>query len=480
MYSSGIGSFKSISQEFLELEGELSLLDLTIDGVHFWERVRFGIHSEILESLGAISQVHSRERLNLPEKAGFVARASTNVLCRNPFITDPKQILFFGHPRRKLRADGKWWDIYCDPVIEAIDYRYAYYEKAYLGRHFRPAKTEEIKYLDLMEFAASVRKRLLLPGFCLSHRSRQLIGDIEEALVKQFGTDAGLLRRIERALLRRKMVLPLYEEILSRVGPRLVILVGSYGNEDLIEACRRSGIASVELQHGAMNRFHMGYSFSGERRKRCFPDYLFSFGDYWSSVVDLPIPEERVYPVGYPYLEDEMRRFENVTTRKQILFISQWTVGDGLSRLALDLRQKLGSDWAIVYKLHPREYVIWQREYPWLLDQDGVRVVGNEIPLYHLFAESRAQVGVYSTAIFEGLAFGLSTYLPDLPGAEVMTDICETDIVKRVSTAEELAAMIERQKEWSRIDSSVFFAHQSKKKVRDAIAALLGSEAQSV
>jgi hypothetical protein len=50
---------------------------------------------------------------------------------------------------------------------------------------------------------------------------------------------------------------------------------------------------------------------------------------------------------------------------------------------------------------------------------------GPDPPLYRLFAESCAQIGVGSTAVYEGLCFDLETFVFDTDGADVLRPLVE-------------------------------------------------------
>ena len=62
----------------------------------------------------------------------------------------------------------------------------------------------------------------------------------------------------------------------------------------------------------------------------------------------------------------------------------------------------------------------------------------SEPPLYELFAKSHYQIGAFSTAIYEGLAFNCKTFIIDVPGVEYLDDLIDKDIVKKVKSSEEL------------------------------------------
>ena len=86
----------------------------------------------------------------------------------------------------------------------------------------------------------------------------------------------------------------------------------------------------------------------------------------------------------------------------------------------------------MVYKLHPGETADWRSRLPWLA-ASPLDVVGHQQSIYELFAYASAQLGVYSTALFEGVAFGLRTYVATLPGHEALDVLVARGYARRVS-----------------------------------------------
>jgi hypothetical protein len=109
-------------------------------------------------------------------------------------------------------------------------------------------------------------------------------------------------------------------------------------------------------------------------------------------------------------------------------------IGEELSKYAVELSE--GYDVDIISKLHPKEYDSWEQDYPWLSESDIVCVT-EETPLYKLFAESTAQIGVYSTALYEGIRFGLQTYILELPGSESMQSLVENDYAELIRSVDD-------------------------------------------
>lgn len=467
---------KEISEKFLQIEDELDLFKQKIEGVYFWERVRFVLHRQILEIAGITGQAHTKLEHTLINMTKSALCFVKNLVIKNPYFVSKKDILFYTIPRRKLGEDGKWWDIYCDPIIENLQGTYAYFESAQLNRHLVPPKTDYIRYMDFLHYVAAAKRKLRFYTVNLVKSERILLQKIQDFIYSQFSVEIDLEKEVVQDLTNRKSSLPFYKKLLEKINPKLIIVICSYGNETFIEACKIMKIPVVELQHGVVNYYHFGYSFPGQNRtKWTFPDFFFAFGDFWKNCVEYPITKERIYCVGFPYLEREAKKYINVPKKEQLCFISQGTIGKELSKFAVELSKRKHLHYEIAYKLHPGEYNRWQNQYPWLLDAE-IKVIDNDnIPLYRLFAESKAQIGVYSTAIYEGLIFKLRTYLINFPGIEYMEYLIDNQYATIIRSVDELVSALEDRKHSELIDTENFFTKNSMDKIFSAIDDIISS-----
>lgn len=451
--------FDDVHRRLLNVEEDLGLFELEEDGAAVWERLRkdvFNLASNTLDALldggagtGGVSPARRVSR--------WTWQIGANAVRRNPLLASEHDLLFWGHERRKLRDDGRWWDLYCDPLHEGLKYDYVHLESPIRDTHMTPAKTDSLRYLDLDYYGKRLVPALGLVDYELSPGTTARLRRASGRLEAEFGLDVDLVALARRHFTRRQVSKPLYRRILRRVDPSVVVLVVSYGKETFIEACRERGVPVVELQHGIIHPYNYGYHYPGTRTKETFPDYLFTFGEFWSDQAALPIDDDRVIPVGYPYLERGLEDHPPAETGKQIVFISQEDSGKGLSQMAVAVAESARLDYDVVYKLHPSEYDIWQEVYPWVADTD-VTVVDDpdEQSLYSIFATSTAQVGVGSTAIFEGLAFGLDTYLVNYPSVEKLAGLIETGDVGLVESSEDLIGKLDSDSDNSTASAEYF------------------------
>ncbi|SFG17554.1 hypothetical protein SAMN04488063_1663 [Halopelagius inordinatus] len=467
-------TYKDISERFLTLEEDLNLFESRIDGVRFWEYIRSEVHQEILERTGLIGRVHTEKGVTVRERLKGVYLWARNLVYKSSFFGEERDMLFFGHPRRKLEEDGLWWDLYCDPILDTLELDYRYIEYDYQLDHASPAKTEDRDFVDFINYSGTIWKTVR-PN-TLSEGDAKLLETVSEEIENRFDCSIDIEGKVRDALADREVTYPLYKLLLRRVDPEVVITVVSYGKESFIEACDAYDVPVVELQHGTINQYHMGYSFRGERTKRTFPDYFFSFGSFWTGSVELPLPKSHIFDIGYPYLEGQFRKYSGVEPTGSIIFISQGSIGERLSKFALEVNELVGAEREVVYKLHPGEYDRWRDEYPWLVDSD-ITVVDEERPsLYRLFAEAAVQVGVYSTAVYEGMIFELQTYLVDLPGVEYMEGLLTEDHVKLVGEPSEVVVNGDGSREF---DVDRYFTPNPINNFNEALDAILRKENQS-
>jgi len=463
--------YEEIHNKFLRVEDEMGLFSLEIDGILVWERIRHKVHRKILRKSGLIGEAHTGSSLFqsgvLRKYPLFVYRWVKSLLFKNAFLTGQRDFLFCGSGRRKKRDGGHWWDIYCDPITEELDLDYVLVENRYQDIHQKPAKTDEIRYLDFIEDTGVTCKKLGLDEVSFSSQEEQRMQEITGTFETEFEVPIGLKDMIELYLTERRSTKWMYDRLVKRVDPKVAVVVCSYGNKVLVEACKDSDVPVVELQHGIIHEHHMAYHFPDDVEVPTFPDYFLTFGKYWCDCINFPIDDSRVIPAGYPYLEMESKKYADVEERDQIIFISQGTVGEELSRFAVELSE-CADGYDIIYKLHPGEYDRWGNDYPWLNGSDLRVVDSDEPPLYQLFAESRAQVGVGSTAVYEGLKFDLDTYVVDLPDKHKLKHLIEEGYVEVVKSPEELLKCLETDSYLS-FDAELFFKRCSVNNIIDSL-----------
>jgi hypothetical protein len=455
-----------IQDKFRHFELENSLFDIHVDNIPIWERIRVDIYRELRRQFEADNEHDSESK----EKNNYIMGAklwARNICFKNPFVPSKTDFVFVGHPRRKLQSDGLWWDIYCDPIHQECSLDSVHLEPSYLLKHRSPAKTENIRYLSLIEYSGTIQRKLGLDNFSLSDEKRKRLEEVERAIKKNFGADIPFVNKVIRLLRNRRCRLWLYEKLLGRLDPTVAVIVVSYGKETFIEACDSHNIPVVELQHGIINSGHHGYSFPGNRTKETFPDYLLTWGEFWGDGVEFPIPDRRIIPVGYPHLEKQRLQWEDTESQEQILFISQKRIGEQLSRFAVEIEKNDEISHDVIYKLHPDEHDHWREDYPWLVKNNLDVVDEHGPPLYELLARSEVQIGVGSTAIYEGLVFNLETYIYDCNDLSSLRPLIRNGTAVVVSSSNELATSLGKKR--ISFDKEYYFKSNSAQRICEVL-----------
>lgn len=460
---------EEIYKIFIDIEAELNLFEQKIKGVYFWERIRFYVHREISIKASRSKFNSSRKR----SKKGLLKKflkSFRNFFLNNPYLCRKKPFLLYGHPRRKKYEGGVYWDLYLDPIIDKIfktsDYVYLEPYYFYLEEgHFHPPKTKEIKYADIISLISFILKFFI--RITLTKSEKEKVDEIQDIFYKYYKIKIDICSHIKAVLFLNKTRLWQYKLLLSIIAPKVVFLVVSYGNEDFIEACKSKKIPVIELQHGLVYKTHMGYSFAHENDKKTFPDYFFSFGEFWKETTKFPIKKEFVFNVGFPLLESKVEQYKDIKKQNKVIFISSGPGGEWISEFAIELTKIKPNNYKIIYKLHPQEYK-FKGEWYEKLYKTNIEVVDNDkIDLYRYLAESKIVIGVASTVIYESIAFDCSIYLLDLPGISTMHNLFKYNGVKKIRKPSEVNFIeVEKNKP---LKKDIFFRSNWEENFKNAV-----------
>jgi len=92
----------------------------------------------------------------------------------------------------------------------------------------------------------------------------------------------------------------------------------------------------------------------------------------------------------------------------------------------------------VEYKPHPSEFYAPKPDYFKDLENSGVIISEKDKDLYEIFARSRWQVGVYSTALYEGLYFDVACFILKVPGFQHMQKLIDFKLASVVETADDI------------------------------------------
>lgn len=435
-------TIKSLVEYFIALEKEQKLLELKINEVYIWQYLRFRIFMMIANGTGIYQEANTK---NI--SFGYLLKRAPSLLFysifSNPLLGRYRRKFLFFTTGRKLMVDGVKTDIYTRYFIEEegiTDYEIMEELLEFKHESFILKNRKHQDFQQILSFLSTVLSR-----FKLSDEMNQKVEWLEKRFKNDYDLDLNLKKLFRNGYLNFKSDAWVYSKILSKRKPEKIYVICSYGYKmALIDVARKMSIETIELQHGVVTPYHIGYRYHEEARPAYFPDKFYAFGNYWKERTCIPLEKDAIHVKGYPYFNYIKKQYDQVPTKEnQILIISQGSIGHHMSGLlvkALDIF----SGYQLFYKLHPGEFSRWKIIYPELYAASqkyhNLTVLdNNEKNMYAFFAESKYVFGAYSTAIFEAVGFGCNVFLLNLPGIHYMEELIAAGMVH---VADDFAEML--------------------------------------
>ena len=426
--SNKIKSIKDLCEFIWYLEDKLDLLDFEIDGVKIWQYLRMEVYYLIAEELGILEQRNkSQQSISVLIKNSF--HLFKNIFIANPFLTlnNQKDVVVFTHNRSK-KIEDKFEDIYTHSLVTDLrksSKSFLCFEKPFQGKHVRE-KDPNVKYQDFILLASILYGKL----YRIKNKdSLGLIRQVEKEIENATANSIDLISLFKKNIGRYKLGNKLYLRLFKKIKPKIIYSVASYSYlGDMISAAKILGIKTIELQHGVVSKYHMGYSFPKDQNLLYYSEVFYSWGDFWNKSVENAFNE--VKNNGFQYFRDRIKIYRNTVKENKILILSQTALGGQIMNETLKLINKF-SEFQILYKLHPEEYKLYKKysSYSKLASYKNL-VFLEECNLYDIMSKSKIQIGVFSTALYEGLGFSCNTFLYNLNGLEYMRDLLDSDHAK--------------------------------------------------
>lgn len=448
-------------QSFIEIEKKYNLLDASIEGYYFWIYIRTGVAWEFEKAQQGLGEAHREKKENISKKIKLIFEKTKNILRFGRLPNQQYDVLVLNHPRRVL-VDNLYECIYTDSIVEKINSTITL-EESYQNMHYRPAKTSNLIYTDIIDWKSYL--------YCVLqryfHRKKynqnkkymlQKITKPLEELNKIYGVSISAEKfgdMLICGLYMHKVELEYYRKAIQMIKPKVILEVVSYSRKCMVvnEIANEKEIPTIEIQHGTIGAEHIAYNYPKNSIVKQFPDYIFLYSKYWKDKARFPIKRDNLIAVGYPYLDRMVAKYsyrrKEKRGEKNILFLSSGPIGKKLADIAVQLEKIfVYENFHIIFKLHPGEYVDWRETYPNLQGTKIEVIDDNRTNLYELFSISDIQIGGYnSTTIFEGLSFYLDTYILNYCVSKEIKDLCADGIASYFEDAMDLAEQIKKNKE---------------------------------
>ena len=288
-------------------------------------------------------------------------------------------------------------------------------DASYRGHYYIPDNTDNFatgEYGELKAFLLYKIKRLF------SKKNNHSIERFIEFLKTKVNIEEDFAKKIRKQLYFYYFGYDYYraylKSVFKKLNPKVIFVrTASYGGfkSILLKTAKENGILIGEFQHGNIYEGHMAYNygytvFKSEQYKKCLPDYILTYGDYWNDKIKIP---SKIITIGNPHFYESIKKYKDIKEQKDsILIISQGDITDKFVKIAKYLSEEL-QNYRILFKLHPGE-VPFESRYKELYKYANIEIAKSG-DIYEYIAHFENIVACYSTTIFEALGFNKKLFI---------------------------------------------------------------------
>ena len=398
--------------KFMSFEEEHHLFDREIIGFHYWQLIRAETYDYILDI-----QLNHKDRHpdlvegkkprfgNALKLLGFSIRHGFNKVSKNKILLSARST------RRNKQVDL---------TLGLSKKDFVYLNRPVNYEHEIDDTNVEMIYPDFRELIRGLSIVLEQHNKHLKNIVYKEIKDWLQAFENEFDIKLSkdkIVGMVIYSYTSYRVLFPYFVKKLSNIQPSKILVSPYYErfNLILIKAAKELKIQVIEYQHGEISKYHIAYNYL-QIHEEYLPDVFLFFGEYWKDTIVFP-DKKRILVTGSLTLDDIVKNKKSLSrindSTQELLFISQGPFSSFLYPFAVSVANALdkeGIDYRIRYKLHPYEVKTWNLQHPDFNDKRIIIETGN---LYDLMACVDYQIGITSTALFEGIAFRLKTFIVD-------------------------------------------------------------------
>lgn len=405
-------------------------------GVWVWQAFRMKYYYQIACAEGIFEEPHyvsTNESKVRKIKIAFSYLFYT--FFKNAFVAailNRSPVAILEHERQQLH-DGVFQDIYSAELKDSLEREgtgYVSLRRRFLGEHKNSTRPGEKRiFLDALVLFGAMMRKMPLVGRMTKDDKKKLSDFV--ARLRLLSSDWSISEAsIIAELIRQNALVKVYRTLFRILGTQKLYVVVAYAFPEIITAARSLNIEIIELQHGIVNRYHLGYSYPDECLSApvslsYFPDVIESWGKEWTLNCKLPISQDKIWQsFGWPLRHNLVATPDNIRKGTQITIISQGSIGDGICQFVAQILKVLPTEAVIKYKLHPSEFGRFQSYElaSQVLADKRVELIERG-SLIDLLKRSGTVFGVYSTGLIEAQILGCDVYIFPLAGSEYFEGI---------------------------------------------------------
>jgi hypothetical protein len=375
----------------LEFEEKNNLFDLEEDGLYIWDVLRYWVYLDYIWD----NFQDQRQKLDKPELAlrqlrrlGYMIR----------FLFSPSRPNFFFINSRDPLPDGRFYD------RNAHDFLQRLAPESHILENFEDRHCAYLYPVSLFNFAN------LFKRFHSLFRKQRDYSDLIKKIKDQLGVNWDN-RRVNQLVGHFEGERCFFKWLFRAKGTKRIFVTFAV-TKALYCAARDTGVESIELQHGLIDKGHITYNYPAgvrDTNKVYCPDVLLTFSDFWCR--DTHYPVKKIVAVGNTTLSDmTMAKKPFDPKDRAIGFISSDVFGHHMAELAIAYTQLHPED-RVFFKLHPNQTSRSKEYYKLFETYPAINVVTNEQPTERVVASCDAIVLIQSTIAYEALQAGIPVFI---------------------------------------------------------------------
>lgn len=445
-YQREISATERADLSIRQLENKYDLLQYKVDGWCIWPLLRFNVLLAMLKlPFAKMDRVGIGQLLPIAAKDLF-----SLILARKA-----RHVAVVHASNRSEQEKGLYKDIFFDELLLEIGSHYKF--EHIDNKIFIPNRRSALIKSDMTSTAFKIFVRLLnrLGG---PTDIAQMANNLSTYLQAELGPGTLPYAYTKQTLLSFYWAKKLYKWLFARIQPEYLLIVTAYSDHAIVAAAKEQRIKTIEFQHGIVNRYHIGYSWSPYalpyKATMPIPDYLFLYGEYWKKELEINgFWQEELRAVGSPRM-DQYRR-QAVTQKGQICTLVLTTQGLDTERLITFLKDFLelaGEQWEfkLYIKLHPAERSKDMYQVAFGADERVSVLLSSELPsTFELLSHAHLHLSISSTCHYEALGLGIPTVILPFVTHEDMLSLYEAGCAFLARTPRDLLDIILQHEQWN-------------------------------
>lgn len=439
-----------------EIENRFPVDEWIVNDIHIWPIIRIQVATSIILKIAQGNQIpkQKQEKQSLLSKITRRTKNQVNYykhylrdFSNNDSIHNPVDVIFLGSQVSRVLVNGKWFDRYCDPIIDKfknLGWKSLYMEHLYqykTPRHNRGVFIQP--YLDNLRI-----KLLLEPIPEIDYDQFSGFMEFAEYLKRSWGitlNDLQLSRNVNYMML----LADLFGKIIKSAKPTVGFVVCYYSIEGMAFnlACQRNNIPSIDIQHGFQGDLHRAY---GQWNRVPFhgfellPSFFWVWSEYEAKVIEMwnktVSGVHQPFVGGNPWLDvcnenpvlffgSKALEYINTThqAKVKILFCLSGIIDYGvtITEWIQAVIKNSPTDWLWFVRLHPCEMSERARIrellatcYPAKVELD----IATDLPLPLLMQNVDIHITHWSATTLEAAVYGIPTIVVDQKGFDLFNE----------------------------------------------------------